>query len=91
MSSLLTRRYKQARRRLKLAVHDFRTFTSPAVKVVLVALLMLVTVAAVIYALRNDPAKSLPAQPDTQPAALWSVQSAADHSDTLTVGRPTAV
>lgn len=60
--TLLYRRWRSLRRKLRTRMQDAKTFTHPAVKIVLMAILIAATAAAVIYALREDPAKHPPAE-----------------------------
>jgi hypothetical protein len=72
MANLLTHRMRRLKRRIKQHLHDLRTFTHPAVKIAIVVVLIALTVAAVVYALRSAPANEQPADPgisQPQPAA----------------------
>jgi hypothetical protein len=60
--TLLYKRWRSLRRKLRTRVQDAKTFAHPAVKVILMAMLIAATAAAVIYALREDPARHPPTE-----------------------------
>jgi hypothetical protein len=60
--TLLYKRWRSLRRKLRTRVQDAKTFTHPAVKIILMAILIAATAAAVVYALREDPANHPPAE-----------------------------
>jgi zona occludens toxin (predicted ATPase) len=77
MANLLTHRMRRLKRRVKQKLHDLRTFTHPAVKIAIVVVLIALTVAAVVYALRSAPANEQPADPgisQPQAAATYLVE-----------------
>lgn len=60
---LLQRRWRSLRRKVRHKIHDAKTFTHPGVKVGIVAVLILATAAAVVYAMKSDPANHPPEIP----------------------------
>ncbi|GAA1691262.1 hypothetical protein MMUR_55670 [Mycolicibacterium murale] len=71
--TLLYKRWRSLRRKLRTRVQDAKTFTHPAVKIILMAILIAATAAAVIYALREDPAKHPPAEVGSPSAQVATV------------------
>lgn len=62
-----------------------RTFMHPAVKVVFITILIALTIAAVMYALRADPAPRAPEQPGAASLSVPAVvPSPSGYVDTIT-------
>ncbi len=82
--TLLYKRWRSLRRKLRTRVQDAKTFTHPAVKIILMAILIAATAAAVIYALRGDPANHPQAEvgaPSAQVVAAGTPQPTAALPD----------
>jgi len=82
--TLLYKRWRSLRRKLRTRVQDAKTFTHPAVKIILMAILIAATAAAVIYALREDPANHPPAEEVGAPSAQVAAVPAPPAISTLT-------
>lgn len=91
VDSLLQKRWRSLRRKVRHRVQDAQAFTHPAVKFVIVAILAAITIAAVVYALREDPANHPPeSTTESSPATHVEILDPVVMSITLERSVPTS-